>query len=205
MGFSTRWPAPSAPSKPRIACPRCVACPPSRPEQIGAIAAVDAHTETVEKPQAPDEHDRPIDFAALVAHLHLGAVRLERAWARAIAEDDVTAMVAEWESLLHALVGETQHADRDLPDAEQRFELPPTAEAIPTLETDPGSAASDRQARLAQVMAISDLAALLPALREPTATLTDQTGRRVSWFSSGAFTMTRDRLGFDHRSGWDGR
>jgi hypothetical protein len=163
-------------------------------EQIGAIAAVEAPAETVDEPPT-DEHDRPIDVAALVAHLHLGVVRLERAWSRALAEDDVRALAAEWESLLHALAGETQHADRDLPDAERRFEFAPSAGAILALETDPGSAAADRQARLAQVMAISDLAALLPALREPTATLTDQAGRRFSWFSSGAFAMARDRLG----------
>jgi hypothetical protein len=165
-------------------------------EQIGAITAVEAPAETVvDESQAPDEHARPIDLAALVAHLQLGVVRLERAWARALAQDDVKAMAAEWESLLHALVGETEHADRDLPDAERRFELPPSAEAILALATEPGSAAADRQARLAQAMAISDLVALLPALREPTATLTDQAGRRVAWFSSGAFTMARDRLG----------
>jgi len=46
-------------------------------------------------------------------------------------------------------------------------------------------------------MAISDLVVLLPALREPTATVTDQGGRRVSWFVSGAFAMARDRLGLD--------
>lgn len=164
-------------------------------EQIGAITAVDAPAETAEEPQAPDERDRPIDLAALVRHLHLGVTRLERAWARALAEEDVKATAAEWESLLHAMVGETQHADRDLIDTERRFELPPSTETILALEAEPDSAAADRQRRLAQAMAIGDLVALLPALREPTATLTDQAGRRVSWFSSGAFTMARDQLG----------
>jgi hypothetical protein len=93
------------------------------------------------------------------------------------------------------MVGETEHADRELPDTELRFELPPSTETILALESEPHTAAADRQRRLAQAMAISDLVALLPALREPTATLTDQAGRRVSWFSSGAFTMARDRLG----------
>jgi len=80
-------------------------------EQIGAIAAVADPGETVEDRQAPDEHDRPTDFAALVAHLHLGVLRLERAWSRALAEDDVKALAAEWGSLLHALAAESQHAD----------------------------------------------------------------------------------------------
>jgi len=164
-------------------------------EQIGAIAAVAEPGETVEDRQAPDEHDRPTDFAALVAHLHLGVLRLERAWSRALAEDDVKAMAAEWDSLLHALAAESQHADHELPEPERRLELPPTADTILALDTEPGSAVAERQARLAQVMAISDLVVLLPALREPTATVTDQAGRRVSWFSSGAFAMARDRLG----------
>lgn len=164
-------------------------------EQIGAIAAVADPGETVEDRQAPDEHDRPTDFAALVAHLHLGVLRLERAWSRALAEDDVKAMAAEWGSLLHALAAESQHVDDELPEPERRLELPPTADTILALETEPGSAVAERQARLAQVMAISDLVVLLPALREPTATVTDQAGRRVSWFSSGAFAMARDRLG----------
>jgi len=163
-------------------------------EQIAAIAVVDASTDEVDEPPGPDERDRAIEFEALVAHLHLGVVRLERAWSRTLVEDDIRAMVAEWESLLHALVGQAEHDDRHLAETERHFELPPSPEAILELETRPGTDVANRQARLAHTMVISDLAALVPALRTPTVSLTNQVGQRMSWFSSGAFTMARDQL-----------
>lgn len=145
--------------------------------------------------QAPDPEARPLDFPALVAHLHLGAAQLERAWSRALEDSDVQTVMAQWTSTVQALLAEVEHADEGLPEAERRFELPPNSEEIAGLVAEPGSQASDRQSRLAQVMLMADLVSLIPALREPTQRMVDHaTGSVATWFSSGAFSALRDRL-----------
>jgi hypothetical protein len=145
--------------------------------------------------QAADPEARPLDFPALVAHLYLGAEQLERAWSRAREDSDIQTVMAQWTSTVKALLAEVEHADEGLPEAERRFELPPNSEEIAGLVAEPGSQASYRQSRLAQVMLMADLVRLIQALREPTRRMVDRgSGSVATWFSSGAFSALRDRL-----------
>lgn len=170
-------------------------------EQARAILT-DAHSVDLEEPPAasddddhePDAEGRPLDLNAVIAHLQLGAARLEHAWAQAVSEETVQSLAGEWESLLRAMSGEFAHADRDLSDDEREIELPPSMATIACLDPSPDAADADAQARLAQVMALAELAQLIPTLSEPTVGLTDANGNRVAWFSSGAFASLRDHL-----------
>ena len=149
----------------------------------------DAEPETVEPPHALD---RAIDMASLISHLQLGAMRLERAWSQALDREDVATLAGEWASLLQALVGEIQHDDEKLPESDRHLDLPPTIGELATLIGEPGRA--DGRLRVAQAMAVADLVALVPSLTEPTNRLTDGAGRRLEWFSSGAFANVRELL-----------
>ncbi len=166
-------------------------------ETIAAIIAAQRD----ESPPAPSSErdepaagDRPMDMAAVIGHLQLGALRLEQAWSRALAKEDVATLAGEWASLQQALIGELQHLDDALPEEDRHLELPPTIEEILDLIADVNQSI-DRRRRVAQVMAISDLVALIPTLSEPTNSLNDGTARRVEWFSSGAFANVRGQLG----------
>lgn len=158
------------------------------PRRVGSSAALPA-AETSE----PSARDRPMDMRAVIDHLQLGALRLEQAWSRALEQRDVATLAGEWASLQQALIGELQYLDDTIPEDERQLDLPPTIDEILALladEDDPG----DRRLRVAQVVAISDLVALIPALHEPTIALSAGTAQRVAWFSSGAFANVREQL-----------
>lgn len=174
-------------------------------EQIAAVTGITSAAELDDdqpsgsshpvEDQSPDPEARPLNFPALVAHLYLGAEQLERAWSRSLEDSDVQAVMAQWSSTVQALLAEVEHADRELPEAERRFELPPNSEEVAGLVAEPDSQASDRQSRLAQVMLMANLVGLIPALREPTRRMIDAgSGSVATWFSSGAFSALRDCL-----------
>jgi hypothetical protein len=159
----------------------------------GQRGAVVGRTEDEPEEHAkPDARARSLDMPSLIAHLQLGAMRLERAWSRALDGEDVAVLAGEWASLLQALVGELQHGDETLTEEERYLDLPPTLSELAALIVDP--AGDDRRRHVAQAMAVADLVALVPLLTEPTNQLPDGSGRRVEWFSSGAFASLRRQL-----------
>jgi hypothetical protein len=122
--------------------------------------------------------------------LHAGAIRLEQAWSRALERDDVEALAAEWTSFLHAMASEVAHADRDLEDDLTRFELPLPEDDLIALSLE-----SDEHARrTAEAIVLGRIAQGVDSLRRPTKLSADVTGRRITFFSSGAFAGVRDQL-----------
>jgi hypothetical protein len=161
-------------------------------ETIEAIVRAQIDEADPEPLEPPQGRDRPIDMPSLIAHLQLGAMRLERAWSQALDREDVATLAGEWESLLRSLVGEIQHDDEKLPEADRHLDLPPTIGELATLIAEPGRV--DGRLRVAQAIAVADLVALVPSLTEPTNRLVDGAGRRLEWFSSGAFANVRQLL-----------
>ena len=138
----------------------------------------------------PEAAARALDLAALVAHLGGGSVRLEQAWSRALEDEDVATLTGEWISLMEAIAGQVAYDDRDLSDEEARFELPIAEDDLLAMPLDGGPAAS----RAAEAIAMSWLADGVSALQRPTNIAPDLTGRRVAFFSSGAFVRVRNQL-----------
>ncbi len=184
-------------------------------ERILAVAggAVDEGDSVVSEPgsaPAPEgldneaatdsEDDEPmppaLDLPAVMAHLELGVISLERAWSRALAEEEVEALVGQWSSLIEALRSEMFRADRDLPEDERyldEFSVPPEEIARLGLGSEGGQDAA-RHERLAQLTALTALVQLVPALSEPTLRLkVEGRDRHIEWLSSGAFAALRDR------------
>jgi len=161
-------------------------------ETIDAIVRAQIDEADPEPLGPPHSRDRPMDMASLIAHLRLGAMRLERAWSQALNREDVATLAGEWESLLRALVGEVQYDDEKLTEADRHLDLAPTIGELATLIAEPGRV--DRRLRVAQAMVVADLVVLVPSLTEPTNRLIDDAGRRLEWFSSGAFANVRQLL-----------
>jgi hypothetical protein len=160
-------------------------------EQVAATLGIsDEGAEDEDESAPPEAAARALDLAALVAHLGGGSVRLEQAWSRALEDEDVATLTGEWISLMQAIAGQVAYDDRELTDEQARFELPIAEDDLLAMPLDGGPAAS----RAAEAIAMSWLADGVSALQRPTNIAPDLTGRRVAFFSSGAFMRVRNQL-----------
>ena len=160
-------------------------------EQVASTLGIsDEGAEDQDESAPPEAAGRALDLAAIVAHLGGGSVRLEQAWSRALEDEDVATLTGEWISLMHAIAGQVAYDDRELSDDEARFELPIPEDDLLVMSLDGDAAAS----RAAEAIAMSWLADDVSALQRPTNVAPDLTGRRVAFFSSGAFMRARNQL-----------
>lgn len=169
------------------------------PEEV--MAAVeslgpDADGEDVPGPETASPA-QPLDLDVLLEHLRGGAQRLERAWSRALTNEDTQVLLGEWSSMVAALHAEIAAADEQLDKDDPRrliTNFPPAAEEIASLDLDASAAASSRQTRMAELTAFTWLAQALAAAREPSQRAVDpSSGARLQWWASGAFAALLER------------
>jgi hypothetical protein len=128
-------------------------------------------------------------MVSLVAYMDVGRRRLEEAWWRAFADEDLAALVGDWLSLIKGAAAAWMPVGE--PQGSGRLQTPLSIDTAAGLSLEFDSPAAAAQARAAQQATIATIESMVSAIRERSEPASTGMG---PWLSSGAFASLRDQL-----------